>query len=136
MKQTNAIIAITLSIGIFANSLCSEASSTTSSSLITWMQSGLYNAYQGMISSATGLISIPYSIMNVVGAWSDQQKVYVATAAVASLLAIYQKAIIKKWFNDMIDRLTATEETRQLLKDVDVEEVPWDENYKKRVENL
>jgi hypothetical protein len=136
MKQTNAIIAITLSIGIFANSLCSEASSTTSSSLITWMQSGLYNAYQGMISSATGLISIPYSIMNVVGAWSDQQKVYVATAAVASLLAIYQKAIIKKWFNDMIDRLTATEETRQLLKDVDVEEVPWDKNYKKRVENL
>jgi hypothetical protein len=89
-----------------------------------------------MISSATGLISIPYSIMNVVGAWSDQQKVYVATAAVASLLAIYQKAIIKKWFNDMIDRLTATEETRQLLKDVDVEEVPWDKNYKKRVENL
>ncbi len=136
MKQTNAIIAITLSMGIFANSLCSEASSTTSSSLITWMQSGLYNAYQGMISSATGLISIPYSIMNVVGAWSDQQKVYVATAAVASLLAIYQKAIIKKWFNDMIDRLTAREETRQLLKDVDVEEVPWDKNYKKRVENL
>jgi hypothetical protein len=127
---------VILSLGIFASNFSSEAPSSTGSSLITWTQSALYNIYQGMISSATGLISIPYSIMNAVDAWNDQKKVYVATAAVASLLAIYQKEVIKKWFNDMIERLTTPKETQRLLRSVNVEEIPWDKNYKKRVENL
>lgn len=132
MKRMH-FIAITLSMGICSHTLGSETSSATSSSLITWTKSGLYNIYQGMISSATGLISIPYSLMNTVNTWNQQKQIFVTTAAVASLLAIYQKEVIKKWFNDMVDRLTATKETQQLLKDVDVEEIPWDENYEKRV---
>ncbi len=133
MKHHHLIIAITLSMGIFSNSLGSESSSSTGSSLISWTQSGLYNIYQGMISSVTGLISIPNSIMNTVSAWNDKTQVLVTTAAVATLLAVYQKEVIKRWLNDMVERLTTNKETRRLLRDVNVEEIPWDENYEQRV---
>ena len=133
MKNHYLIIVITLSMGIFSNSLGSEASSSTGSSLISWTQSGLYNIYQGMISSVTGLINIPYSIMNTVSAWNDQKQIFVTTAAVATLLAVYQKEVIKQWLNDMVERLTTNKETRRLLRDVNVEEIPWDENYEQKV---
>ncbi len=133
MKNHCLIIAITLSMGIFSHNFGSETSSITGSSLISWTQTGLYNIYQGMISSVTGLINIPYSIMNTVSAWSEQKQIFITTAAVATLLAVYQKEVIKKWLNDMVERLTTPKETRRLLRDVNVEEIPWDENYEKRV---
>jgi hypothetical protein len=136
MKNHYLIIAITLSMGIFASNFGSESSSTASSSLISWTQTSLYNIYQGMINSVTGLINIPSSIMNTVAAWTNQQQIFITTAAVATLLAVYQKEVIKKWLNDMVERLTTPKETRKLLEEVNVEEIPWDENYEQRVKGL
>jgi hypothetical protein len=129
MKATKLVLAITLSIGISSTNFCSQA---PTSSLISWTQSTLYNIYQGMIDSFTGLISIPYSIMSTVSAWSNQQKVFVATAAIASLLAVYQKEVIKRWLTDAIERLTASEETRKLIKDLNIQEIPYHENPEMR----
>lgn len=135
MKYTGLILAIALSIGISSINFGSEPStvSTASSSLVTWTQSALYNVYQGMINSFTGLINIPHSIMDTVSAWNDQRKMFVATAVIASLLVTYQKKVIKQWLNDMVERLMLTKETQEKLKSINVEEIPWDENYKKRV---
>jgi hypothetical protein len=132
MKR-NFIIAVMLSVGIFSSSVSSETSSSASSSLITWTQSTLYNIYQGMISSVTGLINIPSSIMNTVTAWSNKTQIFVATAAIVSLLAVYQKEVIKQWLNDVVERATTPKSTRRLLKEVHVEEIPWNEHYEKRI---
>jgi len=124
MKTTKLMLAMALSMGISSMNFGSE----TSSSITSWTQSTLYNIYQGMIDSLTGLINIPSSIMSTVSAWTNQQKVFVATAIIASLLAVYKKEVIKQWLLDAIERLVATEETRKLMKGLNIKRIPYEED--------
>ena len=130
MKTVKCALAMALSIGISSTTFGSEASTSplASSSLVSWTQSALYNIYQGMIDSLTGLINIPSSIMSTVSAWTDQQKVFVATAIIASLLTVYKKEVIKRWTQDVIERLITTEETRNLMKSLNIKQIPYEED--------
>jgi hypothetical protein len=114
-------------MGISSTNFCSETSSSASSSLVNWTQNTLYNIYQGMIDSITGLISIPSSIVDTVSTWSDQQKMVMTTATIASLLAVYKKEVIKRWLQDMIERLITTEEEYKFMKTLNIEQIPYEE---------
>ena len=133
MKNSYLIAVITLTIGTFSINIGSESSSTASGSLISQSKSAVYNIYQGMINSFTRLANMPYSIMNSFDTWSNQRKIFLTTATMASLLIIYQKERIKRWLNSLIERAISSEETRGALQSTNVEEIPWDENYKKRI---
>jgi len=127
MKTIKIMLTMALSLGISSMNFCSEA---PTSSITSWTQSTLYNIYQGMIDSFTGLINIPSSIMSTVSAWTDQQKVFVATAIIASLLTVYKKEVIKQWLQDAIERLITPEETRKLMKGLNIKQIPYEENPK------
>jgi hypothetical protein len=121
-------------MGISSTNFCSETSSSASSSLVNWTQNTLYNIYQGMIDSITGLISIPSSIVDTVSTWSDQQKMVMTTATIASLLAVYKKEVIKRWLQDMIERLITTEEEYKFMKTLNIEQIPYEEAQRRSQE--
>ncbi|HEX4069228.1 MAG TPA: hypothetical protein VHX42_03965 [Candidatus Babeliales bacterium] len=127
MKHNSLVLTIFISMGISSTNFCSETSSSASSSLVNWTQNTLYNIYQGMIDSITGLISIPSSIVDTVSTWSDQQKMVMTTATIASLLAVYKKEVIKRWLQDMIERLITTEEEYKFMKTLNIEQIPYEE---------
>lgn len=134
MKHNSLVLTIFISMGISSTNFCSETSSSASSSLVNWTQNTLYNIYQGMIDSITGLISIPSSIVDTVSTWSDQQKMVMTTATIASLLAVYKKEVIKRWLQDMIERLITTEEEYKFMKTLNIEQIPYEEAQRRSQE--
>jgi len=77
--------------------LCIGLSSTNTFSM-TWLKQQLSGA-TGQVSQYVG------SILNTMNEWSAQKTLAVATAAIISLAAFYNKNTIQKWFNNLMSKI-------------------------------